>query len=204
MELLLPKTARDFNIFIVDNLSKRIALRNLYQQMGKPEIEWRRDMFYFIREAVDPDTGLPAYTDPELLEASLLLVAGAEPLTVSLSGIFFYLSGDPERCDELVDESAGVTKEKVARMKTNLAPFLPGPGSCAGKNMAQVELLVTVAKTLHRLEIRRAPGSPSGSGKAEPGRGAEDGNDLHVHDAFISTVRGPQVQTRARVWPRPG
>ncbi|KAI1772361.1 cytochrome P450 [Hypoxylon cercidicola] len=62
-------------------------------------------MFYFLAEARDPDTRHPAYDDSELrAEPSLLIIAGSDTTSVSLSGIFFYFTGEPRRSRKLVDE----------------------------------------------------------------------------------------------------
>lgn len=248
-------------------------------------------MFYFLCEARDPDTGLPAYSEGDLrAESSLLIIAGSDTTAVSISGIFFYLTGDPRRCQKLadeilatfdsaedivhgpkllgckylracidegmrltpsgpcelprevlpggiringeyfppgtivgtaawvssrnedvwgdagvfrperwiLDEANGVTAESLARMRANFHPFLTGPGSCLGKNVAMAEIMITVARTLHRLELRRAPGSTLGGGKQELGWGARDERQFQLEDAFISLRQGPEVQFRKR------
>jgi cytochrome P450 len=102
----------------------------------------------------------------------------------------------PERW--IVDEAAGLTKEMVAETRTNFHPFLSGPGSCAGKNVAMAEMLVVVAKTLYRFELRRAPGSTAGEGSPEQGWGARDRKQYQVVDAFVSLKEGPELQFRRR------
>jgi cytochrome P450 len=89
----------------------------------------------------------------------------------------------PERW--IVDESAGVTKETVARMRAGFHPFLTGPGSCVGKNLAMTEIMITVARTLHRLDVRRAPGSTFGGGSPKLGWGASDPGQFQLVDAYI-------------------
>lgn len=248
-------------------------------------------MFYFLCEARDPDTGLPAYNEGDLrAESSLLIIAGSDTTAVALSGIFFYLTGDPRRCQKLadeilatfdsaedivhgpkllgckylracvdeamrltpsgpcelprevlpggiqingeyfppgtivgtsawvssrnedvygdpgvfrperwiLDEANGVTAESIALMRANFHPFLTGPGSCLGKSVALAEIMITVARTLHRLELRRAPGSTLGGGGHELGWGARDKRQLQLEDAFISLRQGPEVQFRKR------
>jgi cytochrome P450 len=294
-DLISPPSVQEYNRFVYDNITKRIALHK--EQAEIPETERRQDIFYFLCEARDPDTGFPAYNEDDLrAESSLLIIAGSDTTSVSLSGIFFYLTDDPERCQKLVDEirttfvsaddivygskllgctylkacidegvrltpsgpcelprevlqggiiikgryyaegtilgtvpwvnsrsevaymdagtfrperwivdeSAGVSKESVARLKTHFHPFLSGPGSCAGKNVAMAEMMITVAKTLHRLDIRRVPGSTLGGGAPEMGWGATDKKQFQVEDAFISLRKGPEVQFRKRVWPGRG
>jgi len=105
----------------------------------------------------------------------------------------------PERW--IANEDAGVTKEMVAAIRTNFHPFLTGPGSCAGKNIALAEILLFVSRTLLRFDLRKAPGSTAGEGKSELGWGERDRNQLQVVDAYISLKQGPEVQFRKRVRP---
>ncbi|KAH8702535.1 cytochrome P450 monooxygenase-like protein [Talaromyces proteolyticus] len=288
-ELITPPAVQKYNEFVYSSVTSRIALQK--EQAEKPEVERRQDMFYFLCDAKNPDTGLPAYDEDELrAESSLLIIAGSDTTSISLSGIFFYLTGDPRRyqnlvneilttfdCPEeivhgpkllscqylkacvdegmrltpsgpselprqvlpggiqikgeyygpgtivgtvpwansrnqevygdpdifrperwIVDESTGVTKEEVSRIKANFHPFLTGPGNCIGKNLALTEILITIARTLYRLDVRRAPGSTFGGGAPELGWGARDRRQLQLGDAYISLRQGPEVQFRKR------
>lgn len=262
------------------------------EQAEKPEVERRQDIFYFLREARHPETGLPAYNDFDMKsESSLMIIAGSDTTSISLSGVFFCLTGDPARCQKLVDEirttfntpedivygpkllsckylracidegmrfapsgpcdlprevlpggiridgnyypdgtivatvpwvttrdeliygdpgvfrperwiedlSAGVSKESVAFLKQNFHPFAAGPGSCVGRHVAMAEMLLTVARTLHRMDIRRAPGSLLGAGSPSFGWGERDPRQMMLYDAFISLRDGPEVQFRKRM-----
>lgn len=102
----------------------------------------------------------------------------------------------PERW--IVNEAAGVTKEMVADIRTNFHPFLTGPGSCAGRNIAMAQILLVVAKTLLRFDLRKAPGSTLGEGSPELGWGARDRKQFQVVDAYVSLKQGPEVQFRKR------
>ncbi|KID84883.1 benzoate 4-monooxygenase cytochrome P450 [Metarhizium guizhouense ARSEF 977] len=102
----------------------------------------------------------------------------------------------PERW--IVDEAEGVTKEHVARLKANFNPFGAGPGHCVGKVFAMSEILIAVARTLHRLEVRRTPGSTLGAGHPSLGWGARNPQQLHLKDAYITIRHGPEVQFRKR------
>ncbi|KAK6833896.1 benzoate 4-monooxygenase cytochrome P450 [Apiospora arundinis] len=73
--------------FVYDSVTERIRLHS--QQMEKPKEEQRQDIFYFLCEARDPETGTQAYDETSLrAEANLLIIAGSDPTAVSLSGIF--------------------------------------------------------------------------------------------------------------------
>ncbi|KAK8070551.1 cytochrome P450 [Apiospora hydei] len=293
--LLTPPAVRQYNAFVYDNITRRIQLHREQQQ--KPDLEKRQDMFHFLCEARDPDTDLPAYTETDLrAESSLLIVAGSDTTSISLSGLFFYLTGDPARLTKLTheirttfpDDSAdeivhgpkllgyrylaacidegmrltptgpselprevlpggivikgeyyppgtivgtcpwadsrnedvhegrdagsfrperwivdlagtGVSAESVARLRSNFHPFAMGPGSCLGKNLAMMEIMIIVARTLHRLDVRRAPGSNLGGGGPGMGWGAEDERQMQLEDAYVALRQGPEVQFRKRV-----
>lgn len=289
-EFIAPPSARKFGQFTNDTIAKRLALH--IEQKNKPEEERRQDILYFLREAKDPDTGLPAYNDSDLkAEASLMIIAGSDTTSISLSGVFFGLTGNPSCCQKLVQEirttfntpeeiiygptllsckylracidegmrfapsgpcdlprevlpggiriqgnyypegtivatvpwvmtrdemiyedpgnyrperwiedpAAGVSKASVARLKQDFHPFAAGPGSCLGRHVAMAEMLITVARTLHRLDIRRDPGSTLGAGRSSLGWGERDSRQMMLYDAFISLREGPQVQFRKRV-----
>lgn len=102
----------------------------------------------------------------------------------------------PERW--IVDEPNGVTAESLVPLRANYHPFLTGPGNCVGKNVAMTEIMIVVARTLHRMEVRRAPGSTFGGGGPEYGWGARDQRQFQLEDAFISLRKGPEVQFRRR------
>lgn len=288
-EMITPPAVLKYNKFVDNSITNRIQLQK--SQAEKPEHERRQDIFYFLHDTRDPDTGLPAYDEWEMrAESSLLIIAGSDTTAISLSGVFFYLTGDPWRCQKLVDEirntfdspdeivhgaklsgctylracvdegmrltpsgpselprevlkggiqimgkyypegtivgtspwsnsrnqeiygdpetfrperwivdeSAGVTKESVARIKSNFHPFSNGPGHCVGKTLAMTEMLIVVARTLHRLDVRRTPGSALGGGSPSLGWGARDSRQMQLQDAYVSLRNGPEVQFRKR------
>ncbi|PFH55371.1 hypothetical protein XA68_18475 [Ophiocordyceps unilateralis] len=289
VELISPPTVHKYDDFVCGSVADRLALQR--KQADKPEAERRQDMFYFLCDARDTETGLPAYNEDELrAECSVLITAGSGTTAVSLSGVFFYLTGDRRRYQKLVDEilttfataddivygpkllgcrylracvdegmrltpagasehprevlpggiqirgeyypagttvgtvpwadsrnqdvygdahlfrperwivdeASGVSKEDVLRIKANFHPFLSGPCSCIGKSLALMEMYVTVARTLHRLDVRRRPGSTLGGGAPELGWGERDPTQLQLRDAFVSLRQGPEVQFRKR------
>jgi cytochrome P450 len=286
---ILPSDARQYAQFLNDSVTSRIALQK--EQSMKPEDQRRQDMFYFLAEARDPNTGGLVYSEPELrAESGLLLVAGSDTTSATLSSLFFYLTNDPPRYRKLVqeirttfdsvddivlgpklqactylracidegmrltpatpselprevlpgglkvkgefypagtivgtvqwansrsrevygdaenfrperwilDEVAGVTKETIARAKAGFHPFLSGPGNCVGQNLAMANMLITVARTLHQLDVRRAPGSTLGGGSPELGWGQKDPNQLQLKDIYVALRCGPEVQFRKR------
>lgn len=280
MAIATPPTARQYLQFLYDSVTERLSLQA--EQASKPEGERRQDMFYFMCEARDPSTDLPGHDEKSLRsESNTLLVAGSDTVAVTLSSLFFYLTGDPRRCQKLTHEirstfssaddivhgpklssciylracidegmrlsppvpgelsrevlpggiiikgeffppgtivgttewansrnrkvygdpdvfrperwiaGESVTKDEVARLRSNFHPFTSGTFSCLGKNLAMIELMITVARTLHRLDVRREPGSTVGGG-ADP-------KQYELIDAFTAVRHGPVVQFRKKV-----
>ncbi|KAI9788795.1 MAG: hypothetical protein M1816_006576 [Peltula sp. TS41687] len=284
LDAITPKDVKNYYRFVEQSVLKR---RQLEEEGTKGT---RQDMFHFLFQAKNPDTGESAYSEQELFaEANLLIVAGSDTTSVSLCGFFFYVSrnkriydklvkeirttfdsaeeivsgsklsscqylracldeamrlapagpselsrtvlpggqmidGDfyPEgivvgrsdwsscRSDEfgdpyvyrperwIVNEEAGVTAEDVARTRNSVRPFIAGPTSCIGQNLAILELLTTTARTLYRLDMRAAPGSTLGEGAPELGWGRRDRNQYQVVDAYISLRQGPMLQFKRR------
>jgi cytochrome P450 len=54
-----------------------------------------------------------------------------------------------------------VTEDDVARAKSAFFPFSLGSYNCAGKNLAILEILVTVARTLYRMDAQSIAGQHS-------------------------------------------
>lgn len=282
-ESITPKAVRQYYQFVYKSVSDRIALQA--EQTKMREGERRQDIFYFLCEARDPDTGLAVYDEIDLRsEANLLIIAGSDTTAISLCGIFFYLTSNAHRYEKLVteirssfdstddivpgpklsscaylkacidegmrltpsgpcelprevlsggltikgeyfppktivgtapwansrnqkiykdatvfrperwivDEDAGVTKVDVAQMRSNFHPFSSGPGNCVGQNLAMMEMMIVIARTLYRLDVRRVPGSTLGGGKME------NRDQYQLVDAYISLRRGPEVQFRKR------
>ena len=102
----------------------------------------------------------------------------------------------PERW--IVDEEAGVTAEDVTRISTYMRPFSAGWSNCVGQNLAMLELLLTIARTLFRLEVRAAPGSTLGEGHPDLCWGRRNRNEYQLFDAYVSMRDGPMVQFKKR------
>ncbi|KUJ07888.1 benzoate 4-monooxygenase cytochrome P450 [Mollisia scopiformis] len=104
----------------------------------------------------------------------------------------------PERW--IPDESTGVTEEEVNVLRANFHPFAQGPGSCPGKNIAILELSIAIARTLHRLEVRKPLEGDNSLGQGIPtnGWGMRNKNIFQLQDAYISVRNGPMVQFKKR------
>lgn len=79
----------------------------------------RKDLFHYIINAKDPETGLKYSREEVGAEAGLLIVAGSDTAAVTLSGIFFYLSRSENRrvyiklCEEVRGTFADVREIRL-------------------------------------------------------------------------------------------
>lgn len=64
----------------------------------------RKDMFSFLVDAKDPDTGVGFTTDELWAESRFLLIAGADTTSTAMAGILFYLAAYPSCQQELARE----------------------------------------------------------------------------------------------------
>lgn len=88
----MPYEIRQYYDFLDGSVKERIRLG---REVGSSdqEVEGRKDMFHYLYHAKDPDTGDPAFSGDELLaEAHLLIRASSDTTSVSLCGLFFYLT----------------------------------------------------------------------------------------------------------------
>ncbi|KAH8588815.1 cytochrome P450 [Bisporella sp. PMI_857] len=71
----------------------------------------RKDFFYYLLNAKDPETG-KGFTTPELWgESNLLIIAGSDTTSTALAAAFFYLVHNPEKLDKLAKEILATFKD---------------------------------------------------------------------------------------------
>jgi cytochrome P450 len=80
------------------------------------------------------------------------------------------------------------TAEEVSQLRAAFHPFSMGPFNCAGSNFALQELMLMVAKTIHRFDFRPAPGFLAESRIPH----------FPLIDAYITVRDGPMLQFRRR------
>jgi cytochrome P450 len=176
------------------------------------EITWGKKLssFQYLRACIDETLRLcptsPSDLDREVIsdmEIDGCFVrtgthVGCSPWTISRNEDFYPDANvfRPERF--IFDEQAGVTTEDVARAQDSHFPFSLGPFNCVGKNLAMLELTVTIARTLYRMDVRALPGDTLGEGAPELGWGRRHRNLFQYKDAFVAIRNGPMVQFRKR------
>lgn len=83
----------------------RTKVQDELEKSPKPEQEVRKDFFYWLFKAVDPETGKRGYTVDELYgECELLTIAGSDTTAIVMSGAFFYLARRPDVQAKLANE----------------------------------------------------------------------------------------------------
>lgn len=90
------------------------------------------------------------------------------------------------------------TAQDVALTNSAFCPFSIGPRGCIGKNLAYVEMTLTLARTIWLYDMRRAVGvvdPAEGRRELEWGRQREE--EMQLVDTFTSAKQGVMVEFRA-------
>ena len=101
--VIIPQNIKEHYKFVEEMVTKRLEeQRKRETEKTPPE---REDMLHFLCSAKDPDTGEPAFGLKELLaEANLLIVAGSDTTSITISSLFFYLMHNRRAYLKLVKE----------------------------------------------------------------------------------------------------
>jgi cytochrome P450 len=250
----------------------------------------RKDFFYYLLNAKDPETGKGFSMDELWGESNLLIIAGSDTTSTAMAGTFFYLAHNPTTLQKLakeirdtfddvedivtgpklsgctylracIDESMRMTPpvagalprrvlaggididghhipegmdvgvphyaihhnpsyyprpfdyvperwlpspdanplhDALPAARDAFCPFSIGLRGCIGKGLAYVELTVTIARVLYLYDLRLAPGSTLGEGRADLEAGRERANEYQIEDRFASMKDGPVLQFRPR------
>jgi cytochrome P450 len=95
--------------------------------------------------------------------------------------------------------SEGNPAEDVSRIKSAFHPFSLGPFNCAGTNFALQELMLMVAKTVHRLDFRLALEYTTGEGSRHMKVvNGEKVPQFQLEDSYVTVRDGPVLQFRRR------
>jgi cytochrome P450 len=102
----------------------------------------------------------------------------------------------PERW--LKDAAPGDMTTHLDAAHSAFCPFSVGPRGCIGKGLAYVELTVTLARVLWQFDVRLAPGTSVGEGRADLEDGRQRVEEYQLKDTFTSIKDGPLVQFKNR------
>ena len=104
-EIIAPSDIKAYFAFIEESVAARRKAEKVSEQLSKNGEGVRQDMFHFLFQAMDPDTGKKAYSQQELFaEANLLVIAGSDTTSINLCGFFFYIVRNPRPYEKLVKE----------------------------------------------------------------------------------------------------
>ncbi|KAL8937323.1 MAG: hypothetical protein Q9216_004481 [Gyalolechia sp. 2 TL-2023] len=102
----------------------------------------------------------------------------------------------PERW--IPDEKTGVTAADVAVYESAFKPFSVGSRGCPGKQLAYLEMSITMAKVLYLYDVHAVEGDDLGAGRPELMWGRRNTETYQTGDIFLSTRDGPKVQFKHR------
>ncbi|KAF4629539.1 hypothetical protein G7Y89_g8609 [Cudoniella acicularis] len=101
-----PEPTRIFEEFVDNIVRERTDLELKLQEEAKEESEnSKKDLFHYILNAKDAETGRAAYSPDEInAEAALLIQAGGETTSAALCSTFFYLIRCPRAYKRVTSE----------------------------------------------------------------------------------------------------
>lgn len=99
-----PPALVNWQNFVSKCLTERTEVEHENRRSQKPESEMRKDFFYYLFDAKDPETG-KGYDQAELFnECELLIIAGSDTTSIVMSAMMFYLSRNPTIQARLAEE----------------------------------------------------------------------------------------------------
>jgi len=103
METITPKDIKEYFAF-TENLARTRVESERQREAEKLPVE-REDMFHFLCTAKDPETGSFALTTEDLIaDSNLLIVAGSDTTSTTITGLFFFITRKPQIYAKLVNE----------------------------------------------------------------------------------------------------
>lgn len=107
---MIPPTIKNYYAFVEEMVIQRLKEQRKRETEKTPI--GREDMLHFLCSAKDPDTGAPAFGRKELLaEANLLIMAGSDTTSITISSLFFYLTHNRRAFLKLVKEIREMFKD---------------------------------------------------------------------------------------------
>ena len=105
LDMSLPKNVKAYFNFIEECLKERIKEEQAVQSGKVDPDKVRKDMFHYIFQSKDPETGNMGYRHEELFcESDLLIIAGSDTTSTVFAAMFFYLTRNPRVYDKLMTE----------------------------------------------------------------------------------------------------
>ena len=105
IDIITPSKAKAYLRFIDEIVATRTNAEQVSERLSKDGKDVRQDMFHFVYQAVNPETGKRAYSHVELMaEINLLVTAGSDTTAVIISAFFFYIVRQPRIYKRLLKE----------------------------------------------------------------------------------------------------
>jgi cytochrome P450 len=91
-------------------------------------------------------------------------------------------------------------RERIKEMTRSFAPFSVGPRQCIAKNFALMELMLTMAHVLWRMDFERPDGPEGkiGEGAKRKGEGRDRVGEFQLKSYFTSHLEGPMIRFKTR------
>ena len=104
-EKLIPKEGKLFYKFIDDAISEKISIEESQEKPSSEEKDDPKDMFHYLYQLKDPETGAVAFAREELNEeAALMQSAGSDTTSTCLSSFFFHITRFPYAYKKITTE----------------------------------------------------------------------------------------------------
>jgi cytochrome P450 len=115
-------SAKFFNL-AQTRLTNRFAVEDAALANGK---ETRKDIFHYILQGRDPETGLGFTRDQLNADAGLLIAAGSDGVALTLSATLFYLLKNPATFEKLKEEirTSFASVDDIRTPKINQLPYI--------------------------------------------------------------------------------
>lgn len=98
----------------------------------------------------------------------------------------------------ILNEKAGITQAVLDHQAEAFWPFSAGVRNCPGQKLAYLEMELTIARLLWKLDLKGVEGDKLGAGSNELIWGRRDEGHYQVRESFISARTGPMVQFKLR------
>ena len=105
LQWIAPPEIKAYYGLVEKSVLDRTELEKKLQSESSGENHMRKDIFHYLFQSKDPDTGKPSYSSDELYaEAHMFIIAGSDTTAAVLSALFFYLARNPRAYSRLTAE----------------------------------------------------------------------------------------------------
>ena len=105
LQWIAPPEIKSYYEFVEKSVEDRTKLEENLQDGSTDKKNMRKDIFHYLFQSKDPDTGEKSYSPDELWsEANLLIIAGSSTTSTILSALLFYLAHNSRSYKRLAAE----------------------------------------------------------------------------------------------------